>query len=193
VQTALAVAAPAVDEPARLRALEMLDVLHRGTEERFDRITRMAQALFGVSAAAVTLVTDSVQVHKSQCGSMALGDGPRETAFCDHTIRDSATLVVEDATADECFAHFPSVTGSPHTAVGNVFLSRELGFVVTPKGGGDVGPTWRLIRPQLVAMVALVVAGGIGAVRLHLGLATAQGTYLNLVWSPTTCWSSASC
>jgi hypothetical protein len=114
VQTALAVAAPAVDEPARLRALEMLDVLHRGTEERFDRITRMAQALFGVSAAAVTLVTDSTQVHKSQHGPMALGDGPRETAFCDHTIRDSVTLVVEDATVDERFAHFPSVTGSPH-------------------------------------------------------------------------------
>ena len=114
MQTALAVAAPAVDEPARLRALEMLDVLHRDSEERFDRITRMAQALFGVSAAAVTLVTDSVQVHKSQYGPMALGDGPREAAFCDHTIRSSETLVVEDATTDERFAHNPGVVGSPH-------------------------------------------------------------------------------
>ncbi|WP_369139221.1 PP2C family protein-serine/threonine phosphatase [Modestobacter versicolor] len=103
-----------VDEPARLRALEMLDVLGTGTEERFDRITRMAQQLFGVSAAAVTLVTDRVQVHKSQHGPMALGDGPRETAFCDHTIRDTETLVVEDATADERFADYPSVVGPPH-------------------------------------------------------------------------------
>ncbi|PZA22496.1 serine phosphatase [Modestobacter versicolor] len=92
----------------------MLDVLRKGPEERFDRITRMAQQLFGVSAAAVTLVTDRVQVHKSQHGPMALGDGPRETAFCDHTIRDSETLVVEDATVDERFAHYPSVVGSPH-------------------------------------------------------------------------------
>ncbi|WP_218938415.1 PP2C family protein-serine/threonine phosphatase [Modestobacter altitudinis] len=104
----------AVDELARLRSLEMLDVLRRGPEERFDRITRMAQQLFGVSAAAVTLVTDRVQVHKSQHGPMALGDGPREAAFCDHTIRDSAMLVVEDATEDERFATNPSVVGSPH-------------------------------------------------------------------------------
>ena len=107
-------AAPAVDEAARLRALEMLDVLYKGPEERFDRITRMAQQVFGVSAAAVTLVTDKVQVHKSQHGPMALGDGPREAAFCDHTIRDAQTFVVEDATVDERFASNPSVVGSPH-------------------------------------------------------------------------------
>jgi stage II sporulation SpoE-like protein/GAF domain-containing protein len=116
VLTAIAppVAAPVVDEAARLRALEMLDVLHKGPEERFDRITRMAQQLFGVSAAAVTLVTGQVQVHKSQHGPMTLGDGPRELAFCDHTIRDSQTFVVEDATVDERFATNPSVVGSPH-------------------------------------------------------------------------------
>lgn len=108
------VAASPVDEPARLRALEMLDVLHKGSEERFDRITRMAQQLFGVSAAAVTLVTRDVQVHKSQHGPMALGDGPRDAAFCDHTIRDSRTLVVEDATEDPRFATNPAVVGAPH-------------------------------------------------------------------------------
>jgi stage II sporulation SpoE-like protein/GAF domain-containing protein len=113
-QTVPAAAARAVDESARLRALEMLEVLHKGPEERFDRITRMAQQLFGVSAAAVTLVTDEVQVHKSQHGPMALGDGPRAAAFCDHTIRDSTTFVVEDATEDERFSSNPSVVGSPH-------------------------------------------------------------------------------
>lgn len=113
-QTVPMAAAQAVDESARLRALEMLDVLSKGPEERFDRITRMAQQLFGVSAAAVTLVTEKVQVHKSQHGPMLLGDGPREAAFCDHTIRDSETLVVEDATADERFATNPSVVGAPH-------------------------------------------------------------------------------
>jgi cellulose synthase (UDP-forming) len=79
-------------------------------------------------------------------------------------------------------ALFPLWIRACVTAVGNVFFSRELGFVVTPKGGGDVGPTWRLIRPQLLAMVVLVAAAVTGAVRLHLGLATGQGTYVNLVW-----------
>ena len=79
-------------------------------------------------------------------------------------------------------ALFPLWIRACVTAAGNVFLGRELGFVVTPKAGGDDGPTWRLIRPQLVAMAALVVAAGIGIARLSLGLASAQGTYVNLVW-----------
>lgn len=79
-------------------------------------------------------------------------------------------------------ALFPLWIRACGTAVGNVFFSRELGFVVTPKAGGDDGPTWRLVRPQLVAMAVLVVASGVGVARLQLGLATAQGTYVNLVW-----------
>jgi cellulose synthase (UDP-forming) len=79
-------------------------------------------------------------------------------------------------------ALFPLWIRACVTAVGNVFFKRELGFVVTPKSGGDVGPTWRLIRPQLVAMAVLLVAAGIGVARLQLGLATVQGTYVNLVW-----------
>jgi cellulose synthase (UDP-forming) len=79
-------------------------------------------------------------------------------------------------------ALFPLWIRACVTAVGNVFFSRELGFVVTPKGGGDRGPTWRLIRPQLAAMTVLVLAAAAGVVRLQQGLATAQGTYVNLAW-----------
>ncbi|NEK93543.1 glycosyltransferase [Modestobacter muralis] len=79
-------------------------------------------------------------------------------------------------------ALFPLWIRACTTAVGNVFLGRELGFVVTPKSGGDVGPTWRLIRPQLVAAAVLVLAAGVGVARLQLGLATPEGTYVNLVW-----------
>ncbi|PZA22497.1 cellulose synthase [Modestobacter versicolor] len=79
-------------------------------------------------------------------------------------------------------ALFPLWIRACVTAVGNVFFSRELGFVVTPKTGGDSGPTWRLIRPQLVAITALAVAAVVGVVRLHQGLATPEGTYVNLAW-----------
>ncbi|WP_222272022.1 PP2C family protein-serine/threonine phosphatase [Modestobacter marinus] len=104
---------PVLAEHERLLDLAALDVLGRGPEERFDRITRMAQQLFGVSAAAVTLVTDAAQVHKSQSGPLPLADGAREHAFCDVTIRRPELLVVEDATQDERFAGNPSVTGAP--------------------------------------------------------------------------------
>jgi cellulose synthase (UDP-forming) len=79
-------------------------------------------------------------------------------------------------------ALFPLWIRACVTAAGNVFCSRELGFVVTPKTGGGAGPSWRLIRPQLVAMTVLGVAAIAGVVRLRLGLATEQGTYINLVW-----------
>jgi cellulose synthase (UDP-forming) len=82
-------------------------------------------------------------------------------------------------------ALFPLWIRACTTAVGNVFLGRSLGFVVTPKTRptGDRPFPWRLIRPQLVAIALLVAAAVIGLVRLWLGLApTAQGTWINLVW-----------
>jgi hypothetical protein len=119
-------------EHERLSDLAALDVLGRGPEERFDRITRMAQQLFGVAAAAVTLVTEDVQLHKSQSGPLRLSDGRREHAFCDVTIRRPEPLVVEDATQDERFADNPSVTGAP----GIRFYA---GHPMTGPGGHRVG------------------------------------------------------
>ncbi|MGY1605142.1 PP2C family protein-serine/threonine phosphatase [Geodermatophilus sp. SYSU D00815] len=97
----------------RLRALEDLDVLTAGPEERFDRITRLARQLFGVATAAVTLVDRDTQHVKSQHGE-EIDDVPRSEAFCGRTIQDSRILVVEDARADERFAANSLVTGEPH-------------------------------------------------------------------------------
>ena len=106
-------AAVAAEQARLLDLAAALDVPGRGREERFDRVTRMARQLFGVSAAAVTLVTETEQLHKSQSGTIRLSDGPRETAFCNHTVQQSEMLVIEDATQDERVAGFPSVTGEP--------------------------------------------------------------------------------
>jgi hypothetical protein len=97
------------DEHLRVRAVEDLDLLGVGPEERFDRITRLTRQVFGVQSAAVTLIDRTTQYHKSQAGR-ALADGPRETSFCDHTIRHTGAFAVEDAQRDERFATFPSVT-----------------------------------------------------------------------------------
>ena len=81
-------------------------------------------------------------------------------------------------------ALFPLWIRACWTAAANVFLGRPLGFVVTPKtrqaGGGFA---WRLILPQLVATVVLVLACGIGVVRLWTGSATSTiGTFVNVAW-----------
>jgi len=82
-------------------------------------------------------------------------------------------------------ALFPIWIRASVTAAANVWFGRELGFVVTPKTRGTGGRRfpWRLIRPQLTIMVALVVAVVIGLVQLWTGAAlTVVGVAVNTAW-----------
>lgn len=102
----------------RVRALVDLGLWGSAPEERFDRITRAAQQLFDVGSAMLTLVAHDRLWLKSAQGmtwpqGMA-GSGPRSGSFCDHTVRDDATMVVPDATVDPRFAAQPFVVGAPH-------------------------------------------------------------------------------
>jgi Stage II sporulation protein E (SpoIIE)/GAF domain len=100
-------------DEARVRALEDLGVLDTGPERRFDRITGLAHRLFGVASAAITLIDRDRQYIKSSEGVKLL-PGPRDEAFCDRTIRQPGTLIVEDASVDTRFADNPLVTGEKH-------------------------------------------------------------------------------
>src|SRR6478736_8646716 len=107
------VSATVVREDARLLALQRLGVLDTDPEERFDRVTRLAQRLFDVPTVSITLVDADRQWRKAFVGL----DGPvaqREGAFCDVTVREDRTLVVEDAAVDARFADNPFVVGDPH-------------------------------------------------------------------------------
>lgn len=79
-------------------------------------------------------------------------------------------------------ALFPLWIRACTTAIGNVYLGRSLGFVVTPKTKQAGGPAWGLIRPQLIALGLLVGAGLLGIVRMALGQADVTPTLVNLVW-----------
>ncbi|WP_237565606.1 glycosyltransferase family 2 protein [Ornithinimicrobium cavernae] len=82
-------------------------------------------------------------------------------------------------------ALFPLWIRACWTAAANVFLGRPLGFVVTPKTrqATEPGFPWRLVLPQLVASVLLVVACVIGVVRLWTGAADSiTGTLVNIGW-----------
>jgi cellulose synthase/poly-beta-1,6-N-acetylglucosamine synthase-like glycosyltransferase len=80
-------------------------------------------------------------------------------------------------------ALFPTWIRSFTSAFGNVVLGRSLDFAVTPKTKQATGgPPWHLVRPQLVAMGALVAAAVTGLVRMSLGHANAPGTLFNIVW-----------
>jgi phosphoserine phosphatase RsbU/P len=106
-------AVPVEDEQQRLASLASTELLNSPAEERFDRITRLAQQLFGVSTATVSLVADDRQFLKSLAGSLEQVI-PRADAFCTHTIKTPNTMVVEDAREDERFSTNPLVLGQPN-------------------------------------------------------------------------------
>jgi len=87
-----------IDEMARQRALEELAILDTAPEERFDRVTRLAQQLFSVTGAAINFIDRDRQWSKSMVGPFGT-EVPRENSACAITIESDDTLVVADLTA----------------------------------------------------------------------------------------------
>lgn len=104
---------PALDETARLMSLHSLRILDSPSEERYDRITRMAKRLFGVEICLVSLVDSDRQWFKSKQGLDAC-ETSREISFCGHAILEKEIFIVSDAAEDPRFADNPLVTGAPH-------------------------------------------------------------------------------
>jgi diguanylate cyclase (GGDEF)-like protein len=100
------------DEPARVAELRLLALLDSDPEERFDRVTRLAQRLFGVPIALVSLIDENRQWFKSNQG-LDVSETPREFAFCAHAILEDGVMQVRDARLDPRFLDNPLVLGSP--------------------------------------------------------------------------------
>jgi len=98
------------DEAERLAALRDLGILDTPPEERFDRFTRLAQRLFRIPIALVSLVDADRQWCKS-CQGLDARQTPREISFCGHAILGDELFVVEDAMQDERFIGNPLVDG----------------------------------------------------------------------------------
>lgn len=101
------------DEGERLEALESLGILYSPSEERFDRITKLACKVFDVPMALVSLVASECQWFKSSQGISA-AETPREISFCGHAIHGEDALVIPDAAVDPRFEDNPLVTGPPN-------------------------------------------------------------------------------
>ena len=100
------------NEKERMKTLRSTSILDTDPEERFDRLTRMAKRMFGVSIALVSLVDENRQWFKSKVGLDACETG-RDISFCGHAILGNDIFVIEDALEDERFADNPLVTGDP--------------------------------------------------------------------------------
>ncbi len=100
------------DEESRLGALKSLGILDTAPEARFDRITRLASALFDVPIALISLVDWNRQWCKSCCGLQA-GEISRDESFCAHVVEAREIMVVPDTLRDPRFADNPMVTNAP--------------------------------------------------------------------------------
>ncbi|TNC05507.1 EAL domain-containing protein [Methylobacterium terricola] len=102
-----------VDEEARVAALAEYDLLGSPPAPSFTHIIALAARLFQVSSVFVSLLDRERQVFHAKVG-LSLCETSREVAFCSHTIAQTNTLVVLDATLDPRFQDNPLVTGPPY-------------------------------------------------------------------------------
>lgn len=131
------------DDAARQRAIEELGILDTPRDERIDRVTRIAQEMFGVPMVSVTLLDRDRQWRKSEIG-LGGREAPREDAFCDFTVREGRTVVIPDATVDERWAGNPFVEGDPH-------LRFYAGHPLQAGGGERIGTLCLLdTRPRVL-------------------------------------------
>lgn len=101
------------DERRRQEALEELGILDTPRDERVDRVARLAKEMFGVPMVSVSLLDRDRQWRKSEIG-LGGSEAPRQDSFCDYTVSQDRTVIVEDARATDIFADNPFVIGDPH-------------------------------------------------------------------------------
>lgn len=101
------------NESARVAAARRLGLLDTPPEERFDRITRLAQRIFNVPIALLGLTDANRQWFKS-CQGLAASEVPRNLAFCAYALVQDDALIIPDTTRDPRFVANPLVTDFPH-------------------------------------------------------------------------------
>ncbi len=100
-------------EERRIAALRRLQILDTAPEERFERLTRLAQRFYGVETSLFSLLDEERQWFKSKQGFDGT-ETAREFAFCDHTLKHEKGFIVEDASTDPRFCTNPLVTEGPN-------------------------------------------------------------------------------
>ena len=91
-------------EVLRQAALERTGLVGSGPNAALDRLLQQARDLFGVSAAAVTLIDGDRVVFKASLG-MSSAEVERSVAPCNRTIRRGDALVIPDLAEEPIAAH----------------------------------------------------------------------------------------
>nr|WP_228508449.1 GAF domain-containing SpoIIE family protein phosphatase [Herbiconiux sp. VKM Ac-1786] len=121
-------------------------MLGTGPEERFDRITRLAQELLDAPMSYLNLVDDvSLVVKSPQVVGEPAPRYPYGTAFCEYTVHGTGLFEVPDARADPRFAQTPAVTQ---------FGVRSYAGVPLRAGDGEAVGTLCVMHPEARSLSA---------------------------------------
>jgi diguanylate cyclase (GGDEF)-like protein len=127
------------NEAERLHALKTLEILDTAHEERFDRVTRMAKRMFGVSIALVSLIDKDRQWFKSNQG-FEHSETSRNISFCGHAINGNELFIIPNAISDKRFIDNPLVAEAP-------YIRFYAGYPLKLRPGINIG-TLCLLDPQ---------------------------------------------
>ena len=104
--------AAVVHDPERLAAVRGTGLLDTPPEEVFDRLTRLATKVLGVPVSFITVVDETRDFYKSQCGFDEPLASTREitgTTFCHYALPLDRPLIINDTRADPVYRVIPTV------------------------------------------------------------------------------------
>ncbi len=162
-------------ETLRLAKLQDYSILDTLPEPAYDDITQLAAYICQAPTALITLVDADRQWFKAKTG-IGVSETPRDIAFCDHTIQQTGTLIVEDAAHHPRFFDNALVTGPP-------FIRFYAGHPLTTPDGYRLGALCildyqpRKVTPQQIE--ALQVLSRQVMAQMELGRQSQQLAQIN--------------
>ncbi len=116
-------------EEQRVAALEEYEVMDTPAERDFDQITQLAQRIFEVPVAYISLLGEQRQWYKSKQG-LSYNEIPKEQSICQFTIeQDGGDLIIENAPQHPRFNDHPLVREYPYIVFyAGVSLINKEGF-----------------------------------------------------------------
>jgi sigma-B regulation protein RsbU (phosphoserine phosphatase) len=102
-----------VQEAERLASLHSVELLENVTEDRFDRVTKLAADFFQVPTAYIAFIDSERQWYKSSVG-MCPAETSRNFSLCQYTIQRNEPLIIPDTLEHALAQTHPMVRGEPY-------------------------------------------------------------------------------
>lgn len=102
-----------LNEQLRSKALKSLNLLDTSNEQELDDIVYLASQICQTPMAAISLIDDNRQWFKAELG-LNIKETARDISFCERTINQEGTLIIEDALKHKDFTSNPLVLDYPN-------------------------------------------------------------------------------